>query len=366
LIKPKGNIYGRTKKQHYGTLVGLGSFSIGIIVALFLNLEKTNHERNDFVRLFSDDVMKLDKQMDLDLNSYYFSGVDNDFIYLGNVTAPLRLTLVSTDLSQKEEIILTMDFMDYPFRSLKTVVVPPYFYLYDGTVPCLYKGNIGEWVARKQSEPISTFSELVPMDIDLFTIRSILNEKQVFTLGVLDYRNDSIVQRIFEKGLPGQGNNIFDTDGTLTYNSTLNQTVYTFYYRNQFVLYSGQLDSLIFGNTIDTISQARIEIAELKDGTITTSKPPEIVNQRTATFKQYLLVRSKILGRLEPVEIWNKSVIVDVYDLQSLSYKFSFHINNIDKNFMRDFVFNNNRMYSLAGQFLGSYDIKGQQFKWPP
>lgn len=345
--------------KHMAVLASIGS---GLVIVPFLGTKKNVIARDDFIRSFQQ-PMHLEEELDVNFNSYYFSGSDSDFIYLGNVTAPLLLTLVTTDLKHKKEIQLTLENPNFTFNALKTVVFPPYFYLYDGTVPCLYKGRLGEWKARLQPEPPIRFSLLVPMKTDRFAIRSIIPEPRGHTLGVMEYQNGTVRHRRFEGGLPSQGNSIFDCDGILTYNASLDRAVYTFYYRNQFMHFSHEVDTLIFGNTIDSTTQAGIELVKLKEGITKMSKPPKFVNKYTSTIDRFLLVRSKIMGQNDSYEMWGKAAIIDVYDLKTHKYRFSFYIQNSHNILIKEFTVQGNKLYTLADQYLRSHTLEMGWFR---
>ena len=81
------------------------------------------------------------------------------------------------------------------------------------------------------------------------------------------------------------------------------------------------------GNTIDTIIQAKNKVTSLKNGTERAmSSPSFVVNAHSAVYKNLLFIHSKVKGRAENDQLWDHSVIIDIYDLNNKSYLLSFPI----------------------------------------
>ena len=125
----------------------------GLVVALFLSSEHIIKKENSFIRRFGQHPIRDEKAFDLGVNSYYFAGIAGGQIYLGNTTAPLVITTVDTALTTKTTVKIRLDNTSHRFRFIQTQVKPPHFYLYDGTVPVIYRGQLGDSLARThQSE----------------------------------------------------------------------------------------------------------------------------------------------------------------------------------------------------------------------
>src|SRR5690606_34051522 len=134
--------------------------------------------------------------------------------------------------------------------------------------------------------------------------------------------------------------------------------VYTYYYRNEYFLADRSLQLNSRGNTIDTVSTAQIEIANVEShNKHTLAKPPLIVNKNTATYGKYLFVHAALMGKFEPKEKLDTSSIIDVYDIVGKSYRFSFHIPNRSNSKMSDFMVYGNLVIVLSGRDLSVYRI---------
>ncbi len=146
--------------------------AVGVVVALFLSSEHIIKKENNFIRRFGQHPIRDEKAFDLGVNSYYFAGIADGQVYLGNVTAPLVLTTVDTALTTKKAIKIRLDDTTHPFRNIQMKVNPPYFYLYDGSVPVIYRGYLGDSLARTVSFEDAYFSQLEVIDSVNFAIRT--------------------------------------------------------------------------------------------------------------------------------------------------------------------------------------------------
>ncbi len=130
------------------TLVIITFFSIGTVASLYKLSEDIIHHNNNFTRRFEQHPVRQSADINLEVNSYYFAGADEDKIYLANASSPSLMTVIDTSLNIKKEYKMQLDNSNFPFRSIQIKVKPPYFYVLDGTVPCIFKGNIVDWKAK--------------------------------------------------------------------------------------------------------------------------------------------------------------------------------------------------------------------------
>ncbi|GAA6765744.1 hypothetical protein AAFH68_16820 [Flavobacterium sp. CGRL1] len=102
--------------------------SISAVVILYLASEDIMHNRNTFIRRFDSHAQAEYNTYDLGLNSFYFAGIQNDAIYLGNVTTPLFVTKIDTAFKIKKRIKIELNEPDLPFHDLHIKVIPPFFF----------------------------------------------------------------------------------------------------------------------------------------------------------------------------------------------------------------------------------------------
>ncbi|MFW0739952.1 MauE/DoxX family redox-associated membrane protein [Flavobacterium sp. T12S277] len=331
-------------------------FSIGIVALLFMLSEDIIHHRNNFVRRFPGNAVKVN-DINLKFSSYYFAGASKDKIYLGSHTAPLLVTMLDTALQNKNEFKIHPNRTDFLFQSVQIRVSPPNFYLIDGYVPVIFKGNINNWKGYVKWNGATTFSHYQLMDSLTLAFRSNSNINGESVLGSLHFGskpktrfNTSLLQK--------QIDGIFDVDGTLHYNQDTQKLVYIYLYRNEFIVGDKALNLNYRGKTIDTISKAQIKVTTVaSQQEMKFSAPPVIVNKTSAVCKNLLFVNSALLGKYEPAEMWKDASVIDIYDLNTNSYQGSFYIYHIKNDKLKNFFILNDNFYGFIGPYLVHYKL---------
>lgn len=342
-------------KFTYGFLTIQITTGIAIVSVLFLLSEDIMQHRNNFVRRFPDKVHKV-YDTDLNFNSYYFAGAANGKIYLGNHTASLLLTEIDTTLKTKKEIVVHIDNMKLPFRSLELKVQPKYFYAIDATVPCVFRGKTGNWKAATISATGKPFANPVIIDSNKIAFRTHKsNTESILGMRTFTKRDSSWVNPdLLQKQIDG----IFDVDGTLLFDAGTNKLVYLYFYRNQYIVTDAKLNLSFRGKTIDTISKAQIKVAFNKDrNEKKLSAPPLTVNRSGTVNRGLLFVNSGLIGKFEDVKLWSQASIIDIYDINSNTYLESFYVYNIDKVKLKKCLVYNNNFYAIIGSHLVSYKL---------
>lgn len=342
-------------KYVYGFLTINFISGISIITVLFLMSEDIIQHRNNFVRRLPDHVHKV-YDNDLKFNSYYFAGAENGKIYLGNVTSPLLLTEIDTLLKTKKEIVLKIDKTNLPFRSLQIKVQSNFFYITDGTVPCLFKGKTINWSAYQI--PIKSNSFANPAIIDSVSmVYRTHNAATENVLGITNFGNNAS-SKINPSLLQKQIDGVFDVDGILTFDRFTKQAVYIYYYRNQFIVTDSKLNLSFRGKTIDTISKAQIKVAYNTDrDERKMAAPPLVVNKNAFAYKGLLFVNSALMGKFEDARMWKQASLIDIYDINNKTYLVSFYLYNIDNKKVQHFMVYGNNFYALVGTHIVSYKL---------
>lgn len=336
--------------------------SVAIVILLFVTSEEIIHHRNPFVRRFIPHRINKQHQADLGYNSYYFAGTGKGKIYLGNYTDPSRITVLDSTLKNRKLYTIQLNKVNFPFRSIQVKVVPPYFYVLDGTVPCIFKGTIGNWKASLISNRSIHFSATAIMDNNAIAIRTRDIRKRENTLGIIEF-DPRVKVQLAPDLLQKQIDGIFDTDGSLHYSPALQKLVYVYYYRNQFIITDSHLKLTYRGNTIDTNSVAKLKIAYLPEqGIKQFSAPPFTVNASSSVFKNLLFVHSNLEGKFESQKMWEQASVIDVYDIVENSYQSSFYVYHHNRQKMRSFVVTDSHLFALIDDQIVAYSL-GNLFK---
>ncbi|MFC5683605.1 DoxX family protein [Flavobacterium sp. MAHUQ-51] len=335
--------------------------SIALVAVLFMLSEEMIHHRNSFIRRFPHHPITFAHSYDLQQPSYYIAGVANGKIYLANEVAPLAMTVIDSSFKKKESFRIQLPENSFAFHSVRVVVRPPYFYISDGTVPVIFRGNTSDWKAHIWMEGAAYFNAMVPVTKDRILIRALSSATKENILGSIS-DTGKIVTHLNSHLLVKQIDGVFDTDGMLLYNQDLHKMIYTYYYRNQFIVADSLLNLDYRGHTIDTTTRAKIKVRYIKSHQMSKfSAPPQLVNKNSSSYGKYLYVNAALIGKYEPEEMWKTASIIDVYDLVNQSYQYSFYVDDQKNKKMSDFKVWNNLLIGIRGNHLFSYRFKSEK-----
>lgn len=336
--------------------------SCAIVLILFQRSEYIIKRENNFTRHFLQHPVLTNKSYDLGVNSYYFAGIDKGKIYLGNTTAPLFITAIDTGLRNISDIKVKLDNKNHTFRSFRLSVRAPYYYMYDGAVPVIYRGKLGDSLANTISLGDAYFNQLVVLDSMKFGIRTQRRSDRQYTLGLLDLNKSKRLElkpHILEKQIDG----VFDVDGMITSDRNSSNVVYTYVYRNQFIVLDSSFGVLNRLNTIDTTTRAKISVIRLSNGNNKMAAPPFSVNKGSVVYENLLFNQSNLIGKHEPSGSWKKSSIIDVYQIDQQQYIGSFYIRHKNGIPMSSMIVGEDYLYVLIGSEIIRYKITKEAFK---
>ena len=326
----------------------------GVVVGLFLSSEQIIKKENNFIRRFGQHPIRDDKAFDLGVNSYYFAGMADGQIYLGNVTAPLILTRIDTALTTRKAVKIKLDNTNHSFRFIQAQVKPPHFYLYDGTVPVIYRGILGDSLAHTISFEDCYFSQLQVIDSVNFAFRAQSSQSKSWVLGTLELERNPTVKlnyQLLEKQVDG----IFDSDGQLLQDDGNGELVYIYTYRNRFLVMDRELNLLRKLHTIDTTTMAKVQVRLLSDGRHQMDAPPLLVNKTSVVHGQVLFNASMLMGKFESREQWRQAVVVDMYQTGLQEYLGSFYVYHRGKNRMTRIFATDKHLFVLSGSEIVRY-----------
>ncbi|ROI10081.1 tellurium resistance protein TerC [Chryseobacterium sp. H3056] len=349
----KGRAPGWSRTAAFTALTAV--FSTGTIVALFLSSEYIIKKENNFTRRFlSHPLDDEDAKIDLGFNSYYFAGFDSAHVYLGNTTAPLVLTTIDAAMRTKSELKINLENTDYSFRNVQIKVKTPYYYLYDGDVPVIYRGKLPDLNARIISYNDAFFSRLVVIDSVNFGIRTMLSGHEMYSIGSLRLKGPARVH-LNPDILQKQTDGLFDSDGKLVEDPKSGNILYTYFYRNQFLVMDSQLRMLRRLRTIDTISHAQVNAVVLSDGTRKMAAPPQQVNKNMTAISGVVFNQSNLRGKFEEKAAWKQASVIDCYRTDQQKYIGSFYISNRGKNKVAHLLATERYLYVISGNELVRY-----------
>jgi hypothetical protein len=353
----------KIQKMKIKPAIILGGCSVlGVMTVLVLfALTEDNSIQYDFVRVFQPALMSEDKVLDLGYTSYYIAGSTTDKIYFGNELAPLHMIVCNKDLTDTAHIRLSFENSEnLKFKALQVKVDSPYFFVSEGTQPYLLRGELSDWKAKRFMYDSAYFSAAVPVSPTSIVLRARSAKTQEDVLGKETAHGVTLFPGLLEKQIDG----VFCVDGMLHFNKTLQQVVYVYYYRNQYVVMDTSLQVRYRGNTIDPITRAQIKVDSFKsDGlrNYTMSAPPAPVNINSCVWDDWLLVNSAIRAKNES----QKYPVIDAYNLKNGTYQFSFYVKSRYGRVGKLWVFNR-KLYTVVDNYVARYTLPDTFFEERP
>ncbi|MFD2909807.1 MauE/DoxX family redox-associated membrane protein [Flavobacterium ardleyense] len=345
-------------KSQLKILLTLFVISLGFVTLQYFRTDEEKVALQHFIRHYPHHPIELAGQMDLQYNSYYLAGFQEGKIYLGNVTAPLSVKVIDIHTYQQENYIINLPTSNLRFHSLKLLVAGPYFYFYDGTTSVVFRGSITNWKASQWLYNVAYFTHMIPIDSSTIAIKALSNSTNENVLGLIN-KKDSVNVSLYPKILEKQVDGVFDTDGIMTFNSANKQLVYTYFYRNEFIVISPSFKSHLNYKTIDQTEIAQVKTVTLKKkNRKVLAAQPLTVNKNSTCSRDYVLIQSGIIGNYEPKDTWNTSSTIDVYSLLNGSYQFSFYIPHQKGKALRNFSISDSKIIAINGQYLTVYQLK--------
>lgn len=331
--------------------------SIAIVVGLFMSSEAHINNENPFIRKLVPSSAEPLSVYPLGGAGYYIAGTDRTTIYLGNRSAPLYLLALNIISGETVRYKISLEKYDLPFRSVTIQVVPPYFFLYDGTVPVIFKGGLSDLKGYMIMDEKIYFTAAAALSDTSIAIRGFKGNRGENILGLLSAEGNPIV-KFSEELLVKQLDGIFDTDGKLHYCRRSGTLVYLYFYRNEYIVTDSLLQLKSRGQTIDTVSTANLNIVTLPDsGDTKLAAPPKMVNRDFLIHGNLMFVNSLLRGRHESAKVWQQASAVDIYDLKTNTYLSSFYIYNEGRNTPKDFTVIGDVFYAIAGTSLQRYKL---------
>ncbi len=338
-----------------GLLILLTFVGILSVVSLYKVAENKLQKENPFLRVFHSKWVTFEKEIDININSYYFAGWDKNQLYLANYTAPTHLLQIDTSLSEKIERIIKLKNENIPIKKPIIKVNPPFFYWSDGTIPIILSGDCSDWKVNSIHQDIPFFTQIEMLTTADFIIRTNNGNNGENTIGTFNLNHPLFFnanRNFLEKQKDSDG--IFETEGSLFHDPITKKTGYVYRYKNGYVVTDYQLKEIARGKTIDTFYKPNIKINKNEKGQ-KLENLPTIVNSKVAAYNNLLFINSPLRGQFDNLTAWQNNATFDVYNLQTNAYLFSFYITLYKGQKLNSFIVTNDKIYALIGNKLVKY-----------
>ena len=344
------------KKKSIIVLLASVVFCLGLLTTLYsISPISKSIFRANFSRKIYNKELKEDLVIDVKYNSYYIAGFSDHYVFLANHTSPLHVLIVDYSSGIKTEAnikITDLNKIKSP-EEFRMVVDSPFFHLTHGITPAIFRGYIGQWIAKSSYEKDSDyFVNAIPIGKNSYALRSLSGFSGGYELGKkkpasrIEFNLD-----LLQKQIDG----IFCVDGELHYSKGINRLVYQYFYRNEFIVSDTNLNLIYRGHTIDTFSHARVKVADVGNYEKMLSEAPTQTNIQSCVDGNFLLVRSNLLAQNDEIKNFRNESIIDVYNLIDHQYVFSFYIKNLNSSRLLSFRVNKGYLFAMYGEKMVVY-----------
>ncbi|MBL7872088.1 MAG: hypothetical protein JNM78_10780 [Cyclobacteriaceae bacterium] len=315
-----------------------------VIILYWVTLPNRNL-KNGFTRMIHATVQPA-HSIPLGRGLYDFAGVIGERCYLYQVAKPDRL------LEIYDGNLTDTLFIHNPFdqsRAAEIKIAFPFFYWSDLSRYRVYTGSITHWNLTEEFPHPTFYAEYLPTPSGVL-YRPLNPEKDLYQLAKHTHADTIEGVGLLEKQLDG----LFCTDGMLRFDEETDQVVYIYFYRNEFICAGTMLTLLYRGHTIDTTSRARISVGS-HGGYHTLSSPPHLVNRLATAYQGKLFVNSNLIADNEQPADFSRADVIDVYNLTSGAYGFSFYLPRLSDDRITRFTLFEDGLYALYPDALVTY-----------
>lgn len=327
-----------------------------LIVILFISSEHQMKKENNFIRRFPQHPLKEEGRYQLEVNSYYFAGQGTKLIYLANTTSPLLFSAFNKNLSERKDSYIQPPIDDVFFKSPRVQIKGYHFYLFDGSIPVIYRGRIADRNPKKIIGQEAYFNQLAIIDSSSFAVRTITGDPKHFALGSLA-ENKKPHFILNDQLLNSNVQSLFETDGSLIKDQFTGDLVYTYAYQNKFEVIKEDFKTIRQFNTIDTTKITPLQVQVLKNGDKRLKTPPPKVNGKSVAHRGILFIESKAMGKFESKELWKNTAVLDMYTTSRQEYLGSLRIYYRGSSKLSDILITDDYLYAIVGSELICYRL---------
>ena len=345
------------KKRALAQILLVISLSGGSVLGLFFLTDHKNHLPGSFIRLFPPHVISgAQKELRLLEDQYQFAGLTKKHIYLYQKGNPLSLLEIDDNFLRTDTITLSVpDTIPLNLQNTKITINDLGIFMTDGSIPMLLTGETKSHGLKAIPLGNNHFNEAIPIAPNKLAVVKLI-PKTGRRLGLLNI--DSLTTAPNPKALEKQVDGFFCTSGMLRYNQQTQELIYTYYYRNQYIVMDRDLRVRGRFRTLDTTTTAKIKIRETTGtGGRSMATPPPFVNRRSCPQNNWLFIQSVTRAKNESQERFEQGNVIDVYNLLTGSYKLSFYIPKIDGRPLNDYRIINNKLLVLYTDRLITYGL---------
>ncbi len=338
------------------SLLWRGSIALpfGIVLVLGLMVDpEPNHRHAGFERDFASTVpLRASRSLQLGYTGHYIAGMDGDKVYIGHHMIADRAIVL--DISTMDTVHRVIDISRTDRNPLQLKVEGSSFYLLDGAGMRTYRGSVVDWRATRYVDS-AWYTSAVPLSDGQLALFTMADQRNVLA----KKRHGRSAADLYPQLLTAQGGDgIFSTDGKLLYDNAEQRVLFVYNYRNEYLVTDTAMTFVCRDNTVDTISQSRLKVGQLKSGNTYVLQEKLLVNIYATASQGKLYVSSNMLSQSENARTFRRNTAVDVYDYGNGQYRHSFYLPRQAKQKVRDYrVSENGLLVAMYGKAIYIYDM---------
>lgn len=329
-------------------------FPVLSVIILFY-LQKNDNQGN-FTRKILTPLAEEQKTLEIPTNNFYFAGHHGDSLFLANHKTPLLISTIVPDFKSVKVDTIRLDNYNYKFVSVTINVLYPYFSISDGKVPVIFEGKMPSLLAYDTGINRLYFSRLYMLAPQRYVFKTMLIKTKQSELGILNTASQQYY--INENVLQAKSDGVFDTDGNITIDCENKGIFYTQLYRSEITSTDFNLENIHRNKTIDSLSNTNIKTKTLKNGQTKLLRSPSEINRMQSIAGGKLYNVSKIRGKYESYRDFRKNNMIDVYNVSTKKYLYSFYIKNEKRIKIRGILSTKHYLYVLSGNNITRYSFK--------
>lgn len=343
----------KTLKKHilYITLVIL--VAIGTVASLAWAALKSVNSLNGFNRNIKSVDLKI-------VNEISRNEFIEDIVEIGNNKMVFKTKepdqLFITDDSLQNGYISTLPLPNNSWTKPNslTFINRPNVIVFPNNSSIIISSELKSYNTTIRKLPIQAFIKVVPISSSSYVFRT-FDKIRNNNLGFVKintnsdsttYENDSSTS-ITDEGI--------NTDGHLLFDKKTQLLVYVNIYNNQYKVIDTSLTLKYVGRTIDTVSHAALKTGNVQGDYVTNTGPSRVINEFAATYEGKILVMSKLKADNETTDDLGKNIPVEVYDIDTGKYEFSFYLPNYRGKKPLKFKVQKNRLVVIYEDFVVAY-----------
>lgn len=345
------------------SLLSVFTLSCGALILLFYL--RRSPAVGSFIRVFPPHAAGIANLIDLPASDLYIAGITPTQVYLGSYSNLDEIVTISyvADSSKQTGDLQRVPFFRNSGQSIsvgtRSVVDSPRYYLLDAIWANVHIGEFGNSKLHSHQLSDRPFTRALPLSSASYIVMAFDSVARNNALMKVSTDQRFARQSVFilKKQLDGQ----FCTQGSLTYDSVSQSLFFTYRYRNQMIALDTNLRLRYQAKTIDPIDEVQLELDTLiTDGIyrVTFKAPPVVVNNLTSVSSPYYYVQSAIQSEHEDPQLARKSSVVDVYEVKTGRYAYSFYLPNYDGISFSDFRVCHNQLVAIYGSKLFVYRLR--------